>query len=656
MAELPSATTRIDESAGPVSAGTRLVAVFAAVPLNADGRPKQYSSVSAAIAVHGYAEGLDYAALHVQKTKLPFLLVPLPIATPGVVGRVNTSGNTGTSVVSVAAGSSGALDEVDLAVRVLTGGTVGTSQIVIEISLNGVDSFSPVRLGTATSYVIPRIGLTLGFTVGTLVAGETVLTAHSTAPMWDNTGLTLGKGFLAASKKLPRNWMVVGNAANSTVAGYVVTAINDMETSHGRFGLAKLQVRDRLPLASLSDVQARMTGSPSITFAEVGDTGDTITRGAGSFVTDGAVNGDTIRVTGAVASAGANNVVGVVATVDATVLTLGSTDLVNEGPISGVGITFEPTLTFGDNGGSEDTLTRNRGSWLDDGFRVGDVFTIAGTASNNVTKTITAVTATQINVATGSFAAEVIGTHGVTVSAGETDAQWVASIDAAFASVDAQKRIDLGAGYGRVLSPVLGCVMRRPWQWADNIRAYQHDVHVSTWEKDLGPMDGWTLENAAGEKVEHDERTDGGLLAARFTCARTWSLGPEGAFTAMSLTRASDASLLSRTHNMAVANVAQATCQLEAENAIGQSLVLNADGTATGTSLGIIKARVDSSLKRNLLQNRENEGPRASSAEWNPATNDVLNVPGAAVNATLELNLRGTIEKINTTIKIASGG
>lgn len=77
------------------------------------------------------------------------------------------------------------------------------------------------------------------------------------------------------------------------------------------------------------------TGASLITFAEVGASGDTITRADGSFVDEGFEAGQTIVVTGSVS----NNVTAVIASVSALVLTLTDTDLVNEGPIGGVKIT-----------------------------------------------------------------------------------------------------------------------------------------------------------------------------------------------------------------------------------------------------------------------------------------------------------------------------
>jgi len=64
------------------------------------------------------------------------------------------------------------------------------------------------------------------------------------------------------------------------------------------------------------------------------------------------------------------------------------------------------TLTFNDNGGSEDTITLSTGDVTSDGYQVGMLLTVAGTSSNNGTYTLTAVAATTLTVATGSFAAE----------------------------------------------------------------------------------------------------------------------------------------------------------------------------------------------------------------------------------------------------------
>ena len=74
------------------------------------------------------------------------------------------------------------------------------------------------------------------------------------------------------------------------------------------------------------------------------------------------------------------------------------------------------TLEFVDGGGSDDSLTRNRGSFIDDGFGVGMTLTIANTTSNDgAAYVITGITADTLTFATGTITAEVITDDTVTI-------------------------------------------------------------------------------------------------------------------------------------------------------------------------------------------------------------------------------------------------
>jgi hypothetical protein len=355
-------------------------------------------------------------------------------------------------------------------------------------------------------------------------------------------------------------------------------------------------------------------------------------------------------VTGSIA----NNVTSVIASLSATVITLNTVDLIAEVGTAGCSVVASPGITFAEVGATGDTITRSRGSWLDDGFRVGDLVTVTGTVSNNIVATVglTAVTALVLTFNTTDLASELIGSAGVSVSAGQSKGQWMAAIDAEFAPVDGAFRIDLSAGRGRVLSPFSGWNFRQPAGWFASLREYQHDLHVATWRKSDGNV-GASLYDSDNALVEWDDRVDGeaGSLA-RFTTLRTWSNGPGGAFVAQSLTREVDSSLLSQTHNVAVTNLACTVVQSATENTIGRSLVLNPDGTATSDSLSTIQSEVNSQLETALLQNR-GEGQRASRAVWTPSPDDILNVPSALLTGVLELNLNGTIHSTNTQVRVS---
>jgi len=648
MAELPEASVTIDDEAGALAGGTDLLTVFACVEQNDDLTPRIFASTKALLTKHGYSPGVDYCAMHFEEVKKPVLFVPLPTVTAGTIGRQNGTGNSGSSVVSVAAGSNGVLEEVDAEIEVVQGGTIGTDQIILDISLDGGRTKKRARLGTETTYPIPYVGLTLSFAAGTLVAGDTCFTFSTTAPRWDATGLADARTALVAQQKQARSWLVVGDLVDEDDAEDLVDEVNGYETANARFVYARAQVRDKKKAAALSRVVARLTGNPNLTFANVGSA-DTITRSAGSWISDGFANNDYVTITGSVS----NNTAGKVATVTDTVLTFGATvSLVNEGPVGNVTVTASPSITFDTTG---DTITRNRGSWFDDGFAVADEITITGTVSNNLTDApITVLTATVLTTST-NLVNEVIGSAAIVVTGGELDSDWISAVDAEFADIDGERRIDLGAGRGRKASPISGYRLRRPVAWAASLREYQHDVQIPCWRKSDGKCDGWDLEDEEGNTVEHDERIDGGALAARFTCFRTYANGPAGAFIALSLTRASESSLLSRTHNMAVANVACSVTQAETENAIGQVLELNEDGTGTEASLVVLEERVNSALAIALLQGKS-EGKRASDAKWKASRTDVLNVPEAELTGTLDLRLNGTLEKITTRVRVQTAG
>ena len=650
MPTIPSANVTISSEAGALAGGTGYCVVIAPVATNADSIPRVFGSAASLLAQHAYSQGASYAALHLEATRKPVVFVGVPIATAGSIGRQNASGVTGTSVITVAAGSSGVLEEVDASLEVTTGGTIGTNGIAFELSCDGGRTVKTIKLGTATSYTIPYLGIVISFGAGTLIAGD-VYTFTSTAPLWDNDGITGARTALAAQQKLARSWVVCGDISTAAAANQVVTQANAYETANQRFTFARVSARDRLPLASMARTSVRMTGTPTVTFAEVGATGDTITRSAGSFISDGFVAGMAIDVSG---TASNNFTKAKITAVSALVLTLDTQDLVAEGPVSSVTIVGSHGLTFAEVGATGDTITRSGGSWLDDGFRAGDTVTVTGTSSNNVSGAITAATATVLTFNTTDLAAEFAGSKDVTITTGETMAAWVSDIDDEFASVDAQKRIDIAIGRASAPAcPITGWSFRRSAGWAASIREYQHDVHTTTWQKEDGPLLGWSLDDADGDKVEFDERTDAGGLAGRFTCLRTWANGPNGPFVAMSLTREVEGSPLSYTHNLAVANVACTVVQAATENVVGKTLVLNNDGTATTAALQVIEESINTDLEQALLREFvPGEGPRASRAVWTASTTDDLSVVNATLTGVLDLQVNGTIVNVNTSVRV----
>lgn len=653
MPTRPQASLSIATTGGAYAGGDGYAVIMACVGKNADGVPRVFTGITALLEQHDYSQGADLAAHLLEKTRSPVIFVPLPIVTAGAL-RMQRSTGTGTSIVTYSASTYGYLEEVDATLTVTTGGTIGAgSGPIFSLSLDGGRTTKTVRLGTASTYTIPHVGIVLNFGAGTMVAGDT-LTFRFTAPKWDNAGLTAARAALAAQQKTSRSWNIVGDLANSTEAGYVTTITNAYETTNKRFVYARTNVRDGgtpSMLAKSSGVKrwVKITAAETLTFAEVGATGDTITRSVGSFIDDGLAVGDYVTVAGTTL----NNVSGRIAALTATVLTFDTTDLAAEVTAAGVGsIVGSNGFIFAEVGATGDTITRNAGSFITEGFAVGDTVTIAGTASNNVTTdAITGVTATVLTLGSTDLAAEEIGSHNVTITKVLSKSADVSLADIAFASVDAQKRIDLGYGRARVLSPITGWEFRRPASWHVAVREYQHAIHIASWQNDLGPLDGVDLEDTNKQIVEYDERVDGGALAARFTCLTTSDNGPNGTYVAMALTRATDGDVLAYTHNIAVTNKFCSIVQAETTRMIGKTPVLNADGTATESELKLLEARINQALTEGLLS-PGSEGQNASSATWVASRADDLRGTGKTLHGSGPLGLRGTITNVDTAVVV----
>lgn len=651
MPTLPSATIQIQEVAGGSGALSDMLCVFGCCAKNADMVPRVFASTEALLSTHGYCDALEYAALHFQGTRKPIVFVPLPITTASVNGSIDTSGNSGYGVGWSVSGA--AKTEIDGIVTIVNSGTVGTNPVIFDLSLDGGRTSQRCRVATGTltytgfSHATDSIGftLTVGATGDTFVAGEVVLRWHSTAPMWASADLATARAKLAAQQRGERDWLVV-EPVTPAFAGYAKTQVEAYETSNARYKQVRVNTKDRLPVPTMSKKQTGMPVGSGLTFAEVGATGDTIALSPGSF-SSAFATGEWVRVRGSVS----NNVQGKLATGAAALLTFDTTDLINEGPITTADISAEATLTFAEVGSTGDTITRSSGSWLEDGFASGDYITITGTASNNLTSVkATTVAATVITLDTGDLVNETIGICDVTIVKADTPAMWIASMADAH-TMDATKRVSIGAGQARVVSPVTSWEWARPVSWFASIRSHAHDVHIPTYRADDGPISGADLFDKAGNLEQFDERTIGGALNGRFTCFTTMQNGPNGAFIGLDLTRDTEGKRLSRQHNMQVVNVACTTVHAATTRFIGQVPQLNSDGTAIEEWLNKLESSVNDELQSTVLVDK-GEGPRASGALWTASRLDNLSVVGATLNGTLALTLNGVVENVATVAKI----
>jgi hypothetical protein len=674
-----AANTSIVEAAGGIPTGENLVAFFGPVPRNADLEPGLFASDTALEEEHGFAQGVDMAATFIQHTKKQIVFMPMPIATEGTVGQLNMSGNSGTSVVSVAASTGGSLDRVQGRCWVLQGGTVGVDQIRLQISLDGGRTRQQVRLGTATQYVIPKVGHELSLTEGTLVAGDMVLSWVSAPPEIDDNDLDTARQRLAEYKYLTRTWFLVKelNGAADVLAWQA--AASEYDTGDKRHVQALCYQRPNYLDGAfrtdgptrwrgrLSQQRVRMLGDPEITFTQgAGPPTDTITRDAGNFVDEGFVAGDWVTTAGA--SEAANNGSWPLDGAASATLILGvAGELTNDVDAAGITIVGSPGLTFVDGGGSDDALVKSSGtSWLDDGFKAGDTMTISGTVSNDGDYEILNVTADTITVATGSFTAEEISSYGVTIYTFASYNSDLQAQDAEFAAVTTDYHLEISYGYAAWRSPVTGYswLIRRPAALSDLCRGFQVDLSLTTWYKNDAPVGipggpKWSFLDGDKRPFEYDDRKyELGELAG-FTTMRTWASDTSGLpYMSISVTRNGSGGVLDQSHYARVGNLARTVVQAVTENFTGgvyDTRTTNEGKFLTGGAKNELKAQVDQGLTNALLgTSRGGQGPRVEKATWTAGNDNLDPTAGTpTITGVCELAVRGTVWQVDTVVRIS---
>lgn len=120
-----------------------------------------------------------------------------PATTPGARGVLNTSGVTGSCVVTETA-SQHPVGTYQPVIRVVQGGTIGTPGIILQTSLGvGGPALPPYQLGSATTYA-PSIningspvalGISYDLAAGTLATGDVWNESKTTPPMWGDADL-----------------------------------------------------------------------------------------------------------------------------------------------------------------------------------------------------------------------------------------------------------------------------------------------------------------------------------------------------------------------------------------------------------------------------------------------------------------------------------
>lgn len=194
----PSVTiTELDGALGilPASAG-RLLAVVGVSSKGPVDQPATYARITGLRGDFGDGPMVEAAAHFIERYGRPVVVVRTGQAVTGDYGAIDDSGVTGTSTVT-ATPASEPIDDYEVVVQVLTGGTVGSAGITYRWSLDGGRTWSPeTALGTDTELAIPGSGVSFDLDTGDLEDGDT-WSVVTTAPQWDDTELDAALDALA---------------------------------------------------------------------------------------------------------------------------------------------------------------------------------------------------------------------------------------------------------------------------------------------------------------------------------------------------------------------------------------------------------------------------------------------------------------------------
>lgn len=209
--------SKADGNTGVVRPGTDgICAIIAPCEKGTANQPSSYADPVLALNDFGYGILTDGAAYEMDVSGNPALLIRATASTAGVMGAVTTTGG-GSSVIT-ATGAAAPLDDFDVIVTFIAGGTRGSAGITYTYSLDGGVTTSAVQaLGTAVTLAIPKSGVSFDLATGTVLAGETI-ECPCTGPRLTTGDISTALEALRVTN-LPWEWLLVlgHDATNTTV-------------------------------------------------------------------------------------------------------------------------------------------------------------------------------------------------------------------------------------------------------------------------------------------------------------------------------------------------------------------------------------------------------------------------------------------------------
>lgn len=279
----------VQEARGLVAVNADLdnLALVMGIASGGTGLKPFYASGQAAVAALGKGDAVDTLAQIIEQrtangngTKRPAAFYGLATTTQGACGAVDDSGVTGTSAITAEA-SVHPYGTYDAYIRVVNGGTIGTTGITFVWSLDGgVNESNITALGTAANYTIADGNVRFNFGTGTLVAGD-IVRVRTSAPEPNTTAVANAFTALAAGST---NFTIL-------VCDFICDATMFATIKTGRAALAAagkrviVLTRARLPDYENSETDAEWNADVAADFAALTDSGIHL-RASYGLVTD----------------------------------------------------------------------------------------------------------------------------------------------------------------------------------------------------------------------------------------------------------------------------------------------------------------------------------------------------------------------------------
>lgn len=291
----------VQEARGAVAVPADLdnIAVVIGCSSAGSGLSPFFLNATAAIANRGYGDAVDALTQILEQrqsdgssdVKVPAAMWTTPVDTTGAYGTIDTSGVTGTSVVT----TDGAVDPFgtyEAKLIVVVGGTIGVTGITLRWSLDNGRTLSRVTaLGTANNFTIPNSNVKFLFAAGTLVAGDEVF-VRTFAPQ--PAAADIDDAFVALANASANFTIVVLEfPITAALAANVTTGLNELK-SRGKRCVAIC--RTRLPDFEAAETEAAWGALIEANFIAFEDS-RIVVRAAYGLITDAVTSRQYLRST-----------------------------------------------------------------------------------------------------------------------------------------------------------------------------------------------------------------------------------------------------------------------------------------------------------------------------------------------------------------------